>query len=595
MKREAQPFAGVLALLVWLSGPQSLHAQLSGGSGTVEDPYLVATLADLDAVRQHLGPTLSNHFRQIADIDASPTAAWNDGAGFEPIGTVFLGTYHGGGFTIRHLTIYRPGESVVGLFRRIGNGSTSGSQVHFGYRGGVWRLTLESVSISGEGSVGAVVGSAPNADLHDVHISGTVIGSLDNVGGLVGTLFGRITESTATDIHVTGRSNVGGLVGELLGRVERSYATGTVTGTFQTGGLVGMLGLARSPTGMSHSFSDVTVAGGNTAGGLVGLTDYMVFTQAKSHGGALPVAEDPDIYDQVYAFGSVSGNTKVGALAGSMLTSSIHGYWNRTRTGDLPAFGESNSGTIQVVGLDSIQMTGAAAASHMSALDFGSGWRTTDSLPLPQWPEAPILDGAVRGAGSFAPTEVGKETVRTWVVRNTGTRPSQVAVTIESGSPIQYELSDGAIPFGLQPGEAHDISVVFRPTATGSKTALLTFTHNAVNRPDPHQIHLVGNAIAGTSANEPEGEGAQEIRLLPAYPNPFNPSTQIRWTLDAGRQTRLTVLDLLGREVVILADGHFGAGTHTAMFDGAGLASGTYLVRLEAGGTVLHRRVTLLK
>jgi len=86
-----------------------------------------------------------------------------------------------------------------------------------------------------------------------------------------------------------------------------------------------------------------------------------------------------------------------------------------------------------------------------------------------------------------------------------------------------------------------------------------------------------------------------EISLLPNYPNPFNPSTQIRWTLDAVRQTRLSVHDLLGREVVVLADGQFGAGTHTAIFDGSGLASGIYLVRLEAGGIVRMIRITLLK
>lgn len=582
-------------LAIGLSFSTPLLAQLSGGSGTVEDPYLVATLADLDAVRHHLGPTLSNHFRQIADIDASPTAEWNDGAGFEPIGTVFLGTYDGGGFRIRQLTIHRPGESVVGLFRRIGNGSTSSSWIFNGYRGGVWRLTLESVSITGEGSVGAVVGSAPNADLHDVHVSGTVSGSLDRVGGLAGSMSGRITESTATDIHVSGRSNVGGLVGELLGRVERSYATGTVTGTYQTGGLVGMLGLVDDQSGMQDSYSDVLVSGGQAVGGLVGSTDYMLFTQFKPHGTMPSVATDSRTYDQVYAFGSVTGGSKVGAMVGEMFAASIRGHWNQTRTGSMPAFGVFNTGSSsshQVSGLDSIQMTGSAAATHMSALDFESGWRVTDTLPVPMWPEAAIMDGAARGAQAYAATEIGKETVRSWVVRNIGSRPLQVSVSLEWNS--HFELSDGAVPFELQPGEAHDVSVVFRPTLTGTRSNMLNFSHNAVNRPDPYQIFLVGSAIAGTSVYEPV-EGPQEIRLLPAYPNPFNPSTQIRWTLDAGRKTRLSVYDLLGREVAVLADGVMPAGSHQAVFDGANLASGLYIVRLEADGHTRSMAVTLMK
>ena len=49
---------------------------------------------------------------------------------------------------------------------------------------------------------------------------------------------------------------------------------------------------------------------------------------------------------------------------------------------------------------------------------------------------------------------------------------------------------------------------------------------------------------------------------------------------------------MLGREVAVLADGHFAAGTHTALFDGAWFASGIYLVRLQAGGNVRTMRIT---
>jgi len=90
-------------------------------------------------------------------------------------------------------------------------------------------------------------------------------------------------------------------------------------------------------------------------------------------------------------------------------------------------------------------------------------------------------------------------------------------------------------------------------------------------------------------------ETVEGVVLLPAYPNPFNPSTQIRYTLDAGRQTTLKVFDMLGREVAVLVDGVMPAGAHSVVFDGRNLASGVYVVRLATAEGVDTRTVTLVK
>jgi hypothetical protein len=82
-------------------------------------------------------------------------------------------------------------------------------------------------------------------------------------------------------------------------------------------------------------------------------------------------------------------------------------------------------------------------------------------------------------------------------------------------------------------------------------------------------------------------------------PNPFNPTTVIGFTVGtqdlASLHTRLTVYDMLGREVAVLVDGVMSAGSHSVTFDGSGLASGVYLYRLESGGKVLSRKFTLIK
>jgi predicted secreted protein len=85
-----------------------------------------------------------------------------------------------------------------------------------------------------------------------------------------------------------------------------------------------------------------------------------------------------------------------------------------------------------------------------------------------------------------------------------------------------------------------------------------------------------------------------EYRLA-AYPNPFNPSTQITFDLPKASHVTLGVFDLLGREVGILTDEAYPAGTHSATFDGSNLSSGIYFYRLQAGDFVQAKKMVLLK
>jgi hypothetical protein len=89
-------------------------------------------------------------------------------------------------------------------------------------------------------------------------------------------------------------------------------------------------------------------------------------------------------------------------------------------------------------------------------------------------------------------------------------------------------------------------------------------------------------------------------RLLPAYPNPFNPATTVRFELPAPQEITLRLYDLQGRLVCTLAAGNYGAGPHALPWDGtddAGrrVASGTYVLRLEAGKTLSAGKLTLIK
>jgi hypothetical protein len=108
--------------------------------------------------------------------------------------------------------------------------------------------------------------------------------------------------------------------------------------------------------------------------------------------------------------------------------------------------------------------------------------------------------------------------------------------------------------------------------------------------------------LAGLSGTErkPGNGTAPGYALGPNYPNPFNSATVLSYTLPAQGRVRVFVLDAAGRRVRVLADGDKPAGAHVAVWDGrdasgAPAASGLYVCRLEAGGQILTRGLTLVK
>jgi hypothetical protein len=86
-----------------------------------------------------------------------------------------------------------------------------------------------------------------------------------------------------------------------------------------------------------------------------------------------------------------------------------------------------------------------------------------------------------------------------------------------------------------------------------------------------------------------------EFRLNQNFPNPFNPSTTIRYGLPNRSLVTLTVFNMLGQQVVTLVQGELEAGYHEVKFDGSNLASGVYFYRLEAGDFVDTRRLLLAR
>ncbi len=115
-------------------------------------------------------------------------------------------------------------------------------------------------------------------------------------------------------------------------------------------------------------------------------------------------------------------------------------------------------------------------------------------------------------------------------------------------------------------------------------------------------IVLASNA-ALTAVFEPGGvSGVSQLMTAPDkymlsdnYPNPFNPSTTIRFALPADGRVSLVVFDLLGRELETLADGRFTAGEYAVTWNTQGLSSGVYFYRFTSANGMETRKMLLAR
>lgn len=86
-----------------------------------------------------------------------------------------------------------------------------------------------------------------------------------------------------------------------------------------------------------------------------------------------------------------------------------------------------------------------------------------------------------------------------------------------------------------------------------------------------------------------------EFSLSQNYPNPFNPATSISYSIPVSGHVTLKVYDMLGREVMTLADDMHSAGSYSVRFEAGSLSSGMYLYTLRSGSNVSTKRLLLIK
>lgn len=109
-------------------------------------------------------------------------------------------------------------------------------------------------------------------------------------------------------------------------------------------------------------------------------------------------------------------------------------------------------------------------------------------------------------------------------------------------------------------------------------------------------LRLLKSTTGSSVAVEDGNEQPSSYQLLPNYPNPFNPTTTLRFALPVQDAVTLEIFSVTGAKVAtLLQDRTYAAGTHEIVWDATGVPSGVYLARFYAGGHIQSSKLTLLK
>lgn len=111
----------------------------------------------------------------------------------------------------------------------------------------------------------------------------------------------------------------------------------------------------------------------------------------------------------------------------------------------------------------------------------------------------------------------------------------------------------------------------------------------------PWSAAQIFTTVSATSIEARDSDVPSEFALVGNYPNPFNPRTSITFDVAESLPVRVTVHDMLGRELQVLVDRNLSAGRYDVTWDAGARPSGSYIVRLEAGAFSSVRTIVLLK
>jgi hypothetical protein len=560
------------AVIFILAG--SVFAQFSGGDGSAEHPYQIATLADLNFLGTLGDSTTGKYFKQTSNIDASSTDPAHGGSGFTPIN--FYGTYDGQGKTISGLYINIANGVCVGLF-----GSANTAIIK--------NLGLVEANVSAGFNVGALVGMAQNSAIKNCYSTGSVSGGYV-VGGLVGALYGTMSGMaspidscfSSAGICMISQAlplygHVGGLVGETNAPViSDSYSKGSINCSSFTGNYVGGLLGEGIGTTLMNCYSTGNITGGsmNYIGGIEGGSDEVCFLS------------------YCYSTGSISGGTNTGGLVAYHCAPAVNCFWDVTTSG-IGSDG-STSGSAGGTGLNSTHMKNQSTYTDW---DFATPiWKIDASknngYPYLKWSEN--VDPAMPvELTSFTAQINDNKIVLNW---QTATEVNNYGFEIQKSLVISHQSLGNWEKVGFVQGSGNSNSPKEYSFTDENPTAgKIQYRLKQIDIDGNYKYYSTIAEVNISLTDVNVGTRPGVFVLEQNYPNPFNPTTRIKYSIPNSSEVKIKVYNILGTEIATLVNGYKEAGNYEIEFNADKLTSGLYIYQITAGKYSETRKMILLR
>ena len=283
MKKRFLALLLVLTLLVGLM-PAALAADTLSGSGTEDDPYLLATAADLKAFRDMANAEASSKLcaTLTADIDLGGEA-WTP---FEPssgyVSEAYAGTFDGANHTIKGLSVNLTSNAGAGLF-----GTVCGAIIK--------NLKVEgNVSASSSVFVGGIVGrTQTSATIDSCSFAGTVTSTKKNGAAGTAGIVGRVNAGTVTITNCANTATINGtgaIAAGILGNggrnkvtIENCYNTGAISGQYYASGICGSSTIKAQTSSIRNCYNSGTITATNGGSYYAGITANFKGTISNSY------------------------------------------------------------------------------------------------------------------------------------------------------------------------------------------------------------------------------------------------------------------------------------------------------------------------
>lgn len=444
---------GIAAADAATNGPVDLTpAEDLDGEGTAEEPYVVTNASELQAVSEELDA----HYELGSDVDASGTENWNDGEGFEPLGT-FTGEFDGNGYEISGLYIDRSEGSKDGADAALFTALDGAVLTDVGLVEAdiIAAEGAESSSSADDGGDAAGFAVENDGEIRNSYVSDSEItagtggfsstdhashsgGDGGDAGGLVVTNRGSIHDSKTAASEITGGTagdtgkgsgggggDAGGILVTNEGSVQNSYVADS--------DIV-------APDGESGSSSSSDGGDGGDAGGAFVTNEGTV---QDSYVGTSDVTAG-----EGGSSGSHGDDGDDGVVAGMIVANdgtAQSSYWDYTAASGLDDGDGVKSGDDDgVTALTTDEMTGDDALASMDGFDFGTTWLTVTDLsegyPELWWESPTTVDGTITDALD-------------------GERIEGATVTVNPADDSDETGASGEFELGLKDGTTYELTV----------------------------------------------------------------------------------------------------------------------------------------